>query len=512
MDRICAFLEEDDKSLSSLRLTCKAFVQSPEKYLYSTVYLVARIDSIEYLERLSQHPRLSSYVTAIRMEAEPVFEDLSKRQWDSMVASYSERLNRRSLRHDYMSAMECYFKTFATLYSQFNQASARCAYEQYSFAYRRQNELVQLDEAVVHQRLWLAFRRLPRLLHLDCTLGESSKYYDVASPDHIRPSLLKTLAAPQTLYELNDNQPDTAKVLSAAMSAMFRCPMSSSLLAGVLPWKVLRLLSTSSSGPGTNDTGFSSLRELCIHMDFWCRGGDVDTDRDSQTLTSILSRVPNLESLDYRCDVSLYDESRLVLPRDLDSVSLSQLKYLNLAGVGFEASRFLHLIKTSASTLRDLRLDNVYLHGHRWVDVFSEMRECQLTETFIGLGMLFEIQIADGVDMEWRFDWDNPGWDHYPAVDDAREVEVNGVCEDRSLFATEALICDDKVDNVSVVNEVSQSLHGHRYLLDEVVAWLNWSTEQGPLRPTHAGGSVTEWRHKSNEYRWQVYREYMGWN
>lgn len=53
------------------------------------MHLDARIDGIENLELLSQHPRLSGYVIEVQMDAEHVLQDLNTDGWNTVVAAYT---------------------------------------------------------------------------------------------------------------------------------------------------------------------------------------------------------------------------------------------------------------------------------------------------------------------------------------------------------------------------------------------------------------------------------------
>jgi hypothetical protein len=216
---ICKFLDEDKDgdSLAGLRQSCKAFELVTEPYLFSRIYLDTRIDSLEFMESLSQNTHLRQYVKSVSVELEHVFPTIDNKNW------HMQRKGEVPCPRNHRAVRSHYVNQYADLYHDADTKQRRQFYREYCKASVKEQQmqyLVTSRKLDLLSRFIRAFSRFPQLIELECIRSASSKYVVRRPCYKIARSLLKTLAIPLFPPEAPGNG-DQYTLAAAAQFAFF---------------------------------------------------------------------------------------------------------------------------------------------------------------------------------------------------------------------------------------------------------------------------------------------------
>ncbi|KPI36391.1 uncharacterized protein AB675_2942 [Cyphellophora attinorum] len=500
LDIICSHLAQDNvDSLHSLRLTCKDIAQIPDKYVFRTICLDARVDKIISLQLLSNDARLCPYVKRLSIDASFIFSTLSEEAWTAMIGSYGPEATERAASGDNeagdtddenndkicyeyqdickVSDKPRYRRQLSDLRNNMNRAERQTAYKQYRLSWINQTMVALMSDAELAFNLFDAIAKFRNLEEVQCCAGACSKY-SLSKPFYELRTIRETLATPGFEAEaLNNRGPwHSARYAAAAIHATMVAASSGSirparLALRTVPWMTLEYLddyavdaTTSSLLNSTTHCEIPALQHLEMIFD----STDVfgPEPRLDNCLFSLLRRVPNVQSLEIdldRCGESVsryYTNSleRLQLPRQLkiNHQALRSLRSLTLSRTLLNPAVFEGILYRLSTTLHKVSMSAMSINAAHWVDVFSMMHDVlDIRKTSVTFQGSFRENWFphEGTDMTWDF---------------------------RDSLCT----CEEK----------------NKCLLLQFSSWFGPQglEQSAPLTPTAQGGSWVEWLHSGD--------------
>lgn len=464
LDAICDRLAIDGRyeALTALRLTCRGLVEIPERYLFQTIYLDARIDSLEMLEALSQHRRLRGMVQEIELDAEPMYPTITRDQWTAALNHCSTAAKKDG---DDLHDLHHYYRELTSARDSMDDTALTNAWNCYEKSANDQHALMNMHLGTLQRRLGLAFSRFDNLGQLVCAANVMSKYRLANVPENhprvIRRGLLEALAAPGCVHaylshdECDGLTLDSSQYAAAAVYAMLcYAPAPSKIKLSALWWEVTEKLVTLFSRIGMPPQ-LDKLQHLSVDLVSDTSAMEGRRSADAVLgLSWILKLLPNLKTFSLVLDGALpsfyHERPYLILPRNM-GIHLTDLQVLDLWGLKSWTFDFEGLLTCVARTLKRFAIGNVRLRGGWWVDVFSLMHKLRMTKV--------SLQVSGPlIEEDWNLG--HKVWDF------------------------------------------EQGHRGHQpedCLWSQVKAWIAGKTDNPPLQPSDEGGDQSEWDRVSHE-------------
>ena len=405
---ICNSLEEDNArtELSNLRLTCKALQFIPEEYLFRHVCLDSCFSSLESLQQLSQHHRISQYVFAVRVNIVFLTETLTHDEYNAKVASYGS-LKPGQLRENVGndSAVEETGAAATNIEVEDETESDEEAEEEWPPKTKYDKLLADERDSLTPGELAVCWDRCERtqlqqsklkamtmlelldflhpvfasLLNLTCFtcegMGVGQYQWDSNGNSKLKLSQRRTLLPPVYGHEPDREEKDAVVKYSAACVAailLAELPLYALRLSKI-PWDTLLELSRFFISHIIM-SALPELKRLEIAADAWGTFSDEDKAEGMAFVKGMLTLAPNLEKFNWRvgnhphCGVTYFDlPDRTFLSRS------PKLRKLTISGIhlAFSTAALQDFLTALPGHIRCLKLPHMSLPDGAWVDVFQ---------------------------------------------------------------------------------------------------------------------------------------------
>lgn len=400
LHQICRCLKHNDDSdaLANLRMTCRGLKSIPEEYLFDTIYLDRRFDSLQGLVQFSFHQHLRQYVTRVQVELEPVFERLSRVDWDDRVKSYGTGILKSNDDTDRWTGKPTYDEQLARERDALAEVGITKCWERFKDGLSQQDKLKTYSVSGLMDILEPAFARFDDIQRFSCDALSLSKYaLGIDDSVGLRKTPRETLTYPPLCCPPNDD--DQEYLVTYATVCINSLLQSGAALNyfGLLnvPWDVLVRISESwrspASMPYLGDLCTLTLSTLCCE--------DINSSQKAKgmaTVSQMLSQAEGLTEFDWLHGPETFGLhpnliSYLCLPDAYELAAPSQLHKVEISGVSCKFHELQNFLVGLPSTLPTLHLQSTTLENGYWVDIFDERHSTLVCLKNLDLGApLFE--------------------------------------------------------------------------------------------------------------------------
>lgn len=384
--QICKLLkgENDPESLANLRMTCRGLKSIPEEYLFDTVYLDRRFDSLQRLEDFSNHQHLRQYAKRVKVELELAYERLDRRQWNERVRSFGDGTLKKTTRGSDEWLGETYYDAqLAQLRDSMSSSDVEKCWDRFQHGVSQQEKLKGYSLSRLMDLMEPALFRFEHINSFSCWALCMSKYALRDDDDMMLKSHRETLACPcqplgHALGDPYDKAEQEFRVIYATAcirSFLQSGAMPFGLSLFMAPWEVLANISEPWRSPASMP-GLEHLFSLTVSPNSLEKFDRAQEAKAMATVSKMLSIAEDLVEFNWIDGPEAFGPwgmRSLDLPNINEPDSLGLLERLDLCGVSCGFHELRQFLTRFAGTLYHLELRSMALNDGYWVDMFHEI-------------------------------------------------------------------------------------------------------------------------------------------